>query len=84
MYCQTIPSVRDIYRDDRARIATCTLRTPTDRNKENYSIDGRANVSAAVCISILLNVVIQSGGVLSTCVMSIVLFARVFNFVLLQ
>ena len=31
MYCQTIRSVRAIYRDDRARIATCTLRTLTDR-----------------------------------------------------
>ena len=38
MYCQTIRSIRDIYRDDRARIATCTLRTLTDRNRENYSI----------------------------------------------
>ena len=34
-----IRSVRDVYRDDRARIATCTLRTPTDRHRENYSID---------------------------------------------
>ena len=39
MYCQMIRTVRDIYRDDRARIATCTLGTPTDRHKENYSID---------------------------------------------
>ena len=47
MYCQTIRTVRDISRDDRARIATCCLRTPTDRQtdrqtdrrKENYSID---------------------------------------------
>ena len=30
-YCQTIRSVRDISRDDRARIATSSLRTPTDR-----------------------------------------------------
>ena len=29
MYCQTIRTVRDISRDDRARIATCRLRTPT-------------------------------------------------------
>ena len=41
MYCQTIGTVRDISRDDRARIATCSLRTPTDRLKENYSIDDR-------------------------------------------
>ena len=40
MYCQTIQTGRDISRDDRARIATCSLRTPTDRLKENYSIDG--------------------------------------------
>ena len=43
MYWQTIRTVRDISRDDRAIIATCSLRTPTDRQidrlKENYSID---------------------------------------------
>ena len=40
--CQTIRTVRDISRDDRARIATCSLRTPTDRQiKENYSIDDK-------------------------------------------
>ena len=43
MYCQTIRTVRDIFRDDRTRIATCSLRTPTDRQtdrlKDNYSID---------------------------------------------
>ena len=31
MYCQTIRTVRDISRYDRARIATCSLWTPTDR-----------------------------------------------------
>ena len=45
IYCQTIRTVRDISRDDRARIATCRLRTPTDRQKNysiaNYSIDVR-------------------------------------------
>ena len=40
MYCQTIRLVRDIYRDDRTRIVTCTSRTLTDRHKENFSIDG--------------------------------------------
>ena len=39
MYCQSIRTVWDISRDDRARIATCSLLTPTDRLKENYSID---------------------------------------------
>ena len=45
MYRQTIRTVRDISRDDRARIATCSLRTLTDRQtdrqtyKDNYSID---------------------------------------------
>ena len=39
IYCQTIRTVRYISRDDRARIATCSLRTLTDRLKENYSID---------------------------------------------
>ena len=38
MFCHTIRTVRDISRDDRARIATCSLRTPTGRRKENYSI----------------------------------------------
>ncbi len=41
MYCQSIPTVRD----DRARIATCSLRTQTDRLKENYS---------TVCIDIYI------------------------------
>ena len=44
MYCQTIRTVRDISRDDRARIATWSLRTPTDRLKENHSIDGRVGM----------------------------------------
>ena len=39
MYCQTIRTVRDISRDDRAIIATCSLRMQTDRLRENYSID---------------------------------------------
>ena len=39
MYGQSIRTVRDISRDDRARIATCSLRTSTDRHKENFSID---------------------------------------------
>ena len=39
MYCQTIRTVRDMSRGDGARIATCSLRTPTDILKENYSID---------------------------------------------
>ena len=30
IYCQTIRTVRSISRDDRARIATCSLRTPTE------------------------------------------------------
>ena len=39
MYFQTIGTVRYLSRDDRARNATCSLRTPTDRLKDNYSID---------------------------------------------
>ena len=31
IYSQTIRTVRDFSRDDRARITTCGLRTPTDR-----------------------------------------------------
>ena len=44
IYCQTIQTVRDISQDDRTRMATCSLRTPTDRLKENYSIDGLLGV----------------------------------------
>ena len=43
MYLGRIRSVRDISREDRARIATCSLRTPTDRLMENYCID-KANM----------------------------------------
>ena len=32
-------TVWDISRNDQARIATCSLRTPTDRFKANYSVD---------------------------------------------
>ena len=39
MYLGRIRSVRDISPDDRAIIATCSLRTPTDRLMEKYSID---------------------------------------------
>ena len=41
---QTIWSVRDISRDDRARIATCSLRTATDRFKP-YCIDDLPRLS---------------------------------------
>ena len=44
MYFQTIRTVRDISRDDRARIAACSLRTPTDKLKGNYSILDRLPV----------------------------------------
>ena len=39
IYLRRIRSVWDISRGDRARIATCSLRTPTDRLKANYSVD---------------------------------------------
>ena len=40
MICfQMIRSVRDISRDHRARIATCSLRMATDRFKANYCVD---------------------------------------------
>ena len=52
MYCQTIRTVRDISRDDRSRIATCSLRTLTDRLKENYSIDkAHFSLHGRICIS---------------------------------
>ena len=38
MYYQTIRTVRDISRDDKARITTCSLRTPTDRHCIDYCI----------------------------------------------
>ena len=38
MCFQTIRTVWDISRDDRAKIATCSLLTSPDRFKENYSI----------------------------------------------
>ena len=47
LYCQTMRTVRDISRDDRARIATCSLRTLTGRLKENYSIDDLLSSSSA-------------------------------------
>ena len=34
MYGQTVRTVRDISQDNRARIATCSLRTPTDRQTD--------------------------------------------------
>ena len=45
MYLGRIRSIRDISRDDRARIATCSLRTPTDRLKANYSIDTKSTTN---------------------------------------
>ena len=44
MYCQTIRTFRYISRDNRARIASCSLRTQTDRLKENYSIDSTTSL----------------------------------------
>ena len=38
VYCQTIRTIRCISRDGRARIAICSLRTPTEIRR-NYSID---------------------------------------------
>ena len=52
MYCQTIRTVWDISRDDRARIATYSLRTPTDRLKENYSTIDEVNSGSVVYISV--------------------------------
>ena len=37
MYCQTVRTVRDISRDDPARIATCSLRTPTYRQTDRQT-----------------------------------------------
>ena len=47
MYLGKIRSVRDISRGDRARIATCSLRTPTDILKANYSIDFNSQLCRA-------------------------------------
>ena len=59
IYCQTMRTVRDISRDDRARLATCSLRMPadrqTDRLKVNYSIDNRcANVNVSCFFVVFL------------------------------
>ena len=60
IYCQTIRTVRDISRDDRARIATCSLRTPTDRHtdrlKAHYSIDDASLWVAIALASAGLNI----------------------------
>ena len=50
-------SYRDISRDDRARIATCSLRTLTDRLKENYSIDCTTD-----CVLSVLEIYVQYYG----------------------
>ena len=39
MYCQTTRIIRYISRDDQTIIAICSLRTLTDKLKDNYSID---------------------------------------------
>ena len=52
IYCQTMRTVRDISQDDRARIATCSLRTLTDILKENYSIDYAAVACPCECFNI--------------------------------
>ena len=44
-------TVFDISRDDRARIVICSLRTATDRFKENYSID---DARGMICSSIIV------------------------------
>ena len=58
MYLGRIRSFRDISRDDRARTATCSLRTPTDRQTdrlmENYSIDTLAG-SSLLCVNPILS-----------------------------
>ena len=38
IYCQTMRTVRDISRDDRARIVTCRLRTLTDRQTDRLNL----------------------------------------------
>ena len=61
IYCQTMRTVREISRDDRARIATCSLRTPTDRQtdrlKVNYSIDRQLTVSVVVSATAVFKLV---------------------------
>ena len=48
MYSQTIQTVREILRDDRARIATCSLRTPTDRQTYENSVCSFRSVGSRV------------------------------------
>ena len=68
MYCQSIRTVRDVFWYDRARIAKCSLLTPTDRFKENYCIDNI--LCSFVAITIL--VVPLPGAVASGCVGGVV------------
>ena len=66
IYCQTIRTVIDISRDDQARIATCSLRTLTDRLKENYSIDTLScHNYAALSIFILKHYFLLFNGIMT-------------------
>ena len=52
---QSIRTVWDISRDDRASIATCSLLTVTDRLKNNYSIDDECWLYSARVIHFLFH-----------------------------
>ena len=52
MCFQSIRTVCDISRDDQAIIATGSLLTPTDRLKENYSIDSVKLMVLRTCLMI--------------------------------
>ncbi len=60
MYCQTIRTVKDISRDDRARIATCSLRTPTTQTdlKLTFSKYPSINTNYIISTAPLYNIII--------------------------
>ena len=72
-YLGRIRSVWDISRGDRARIATCSLQTSTDRFKANYSIDSIIVVSLMYTYkllalnSILFYSIVERGSSLVEC-----------------
>ena len=75
-YLGRIRSVWDISRGDRARIATCSLRTFTDRFKANYSIDCTTSRDLLdECRNIIIIVLL-----LVTCLTSVVTLSSLYYF----
>ena len=66
IYCQTMRTVRDISRDDRARIETCSLRTLTDLRpiivlcRSTYEHRHNACVRVCACIWVCVHACMQT------------------------